>query len=59
MQRLVGAEQRQLRGRMIRLVRAVLGMDRRARYRLHVNHLEPDLLRGLKTSGNQAIKKPA
>src|ERR1700704_1971596 len=43
---------------MIRLVRALLGMDRRAWYRLHIDHLHTDLLgRFLETTGNQAIKK--
>jgi hypothetical protein len=34
-------------------------MDRGARDRLYVYHLEPDLLRRFETFGNQAIKKPA
>ena len=57
MQRLIGAEQRQPRGRMIRLVRALLGVDRRARYRLHVYHLEPDLLRKLRDTRKSGHKK--
>ena len=59
-QRLVHAEQRQLRTRMIRLVRPLLGMDRRTWYRLHVYHFDTDLLRRSSTNhhGNQAIKKP-
>ena len=44
-QRLVRAEHGQLRTRMVRLVRALLGMDRGAWYRLHVYHLDTDLLR--------------
>ena len=39
LQRLVHAELRELRTRMIRLMGPILGMDRRARYRLHVCHL--------------------
>ena len=58
-QRLIGAEQRDLRGRMIGLMGAILGMNRRARYRLHVHHLGTDLLRRLSRPRNQAIKNPA
>ena len=58
-QRLVHAERRHQRGRMVRLMRALLRMDRRAGYRLHVYHLGTELFwRPLKTPGNQAIKKP-
>ncbi len=37
-QRLVGAEQRDQRTRMVRLLRPLGGADRRARYRLHLCH---------------------
>ena len=60
LQRLVGAERRHQRTRMVRLVRALLGVDRRTWYRLHVYHLDTDLLGRLReTTGNQAIKNPA
>ena len=45
LQRLVGAERRHQRTRMIGLVRPLLGMDRRTWYRLYVYHLDTDLLR--------------
>ncbi len=41
-QRLIGAERRHQRTRMVGLVRTFLGMDRRAWYRLHVCHLGTD-----------------
>ena len=44
-QRLVGAEQRDLRTRMVRLLRPLFGVDRRTGYRLHVYHFDTDLLR--------------
>ena len=44
LQRLVDAELRDQRSRMIRLLGSILGLDRRARYRLHVYHLGTDLL---------------
>jgi len=59
MQRLVGAEQLQPRGRMVRLMRALFGVDRGARDRLYVYHLEPDLLRRLKNHRKTGHKKPA
>ena len=43
---------------MIRLVGAILAMDRRTGYRLHVCHLGTDLLAEVLTDRNQAIKKP-
>ena len=44
-QRLIRAEQRQQRTRMVRLVRPLVGMDRRTWYRLHACHLDTDPLR--------------
>ena len=38
LQRLLRAERRQQRTRIIRLMRAILRMNRRARYRLHLDH---------------------
>ena len=60
-QRLVGAEQRDQRTRMIRLLRPLVGMDRGTGYRLYVYHLDTDLLgRSFENHhGNQAIKNPA
>jgi hypothetical protein len=39
-------------------VRTLLGMDRRAWYRLHVCHLGTGLLAEVFSNRNQAIKKP-
>ena len=60
-QRLVDAEQCQLRTRMVRLVRPLLGMDRRTWYRLHVYHFDYRPPSGGPTNhhGNQAKKNPA
>jgi hypothetical protein len=43
---------------MVRLMRAILGMDRRACYRLHVCHRGTELFRGFAPPKKQAIKKP-
>ena len=59
-QRPIYAERGHQRTRMIRLVRSLLGMDRRTWYRLHVYHLRyrpPEEVR--ETTGNQATKNPA
>jgi len=60
-QRLVHSEQRDLRTRMVGLLRPLVGMDRRTGYRLHIYHLDTDLLRWFSRNhhGNQAIKNPA
>jgi hypothetical protein len=48
---LVRAEQRHLRTRMVRFLRALLGMDRRTWHRLDVHHLDTDSSGGrLKTT---------
>src|SRR5712664_1943154 len=58
-QRLVHAEQRQQRTRMVRLMRALVGMDRRTWDRLHVYHLDTDLLRRFyKPPRKSGHKKP-
>ena len=44
LQRLVRAELRHLRSRMIGFMGAILAMDRRAGYRLHICHLGTGLL---------------
>src|ERR1700722_4910707 len=58
-QRLIGAKPGHQRTRMVRLMRALLGMKRRTRYRLHVHHFSTDfpgrLLRSSRKSGH---KKP-
>ena len=58
LQRLIAAEHRDLRGRMVRLLGSILGVSR-ARYRLHVYHPATGLLRGFENRGPQAIKNPA
>ena len=60
LQRLIGAEFGHQRTRMICLVRALLNMDRRTRYRTHLYHLDIDLLREFHSHPEiQAIKNPA
>ena len=61
LQRLVGAELRHQRSRMVRLMRAILRMDRRTWYRLHVRPSSAPTSSGRfsKPSGKQAIKNPA
>ena len=60
-QRLVRAEHRHLRTRMVRLLRPLVGMNSRTWYRLYFDHLVTYLLRRLSKNhhGNQAIKNPA
>ena len=58
LQRLVRAEHRDLRTRMIRLVRAILGMDRRTWYRLHVTILTPTSSGGFEHHRKSGHKKP-
>src|ERR1700737_879196 len=59
LQRLVHAEQRQQRTRMVRLMRALVGMDRRTWDRLHFYHLATDLLRGFREPPRKSgHKKP-
>ena len=60
LQWLVLAEPRQQRTRMVRLVGAIVGMDRRTWDRLHVYHLDTTLQEVSRNPhGNQAIKNPA
>ncbi len=60
LQRLVDAELRHQRTRMVRLMRAILGMDRGTCYRLHVRHPGTELFRRFpEPLKNQAIKNPA
>ena len=58
LQRLLDAELRHQRRRMIGLMGAILGVDRRAGYRMHICHLGTDLLAEA-PDRNQAIKNPA
>ena len=58
LQRLIDAERRHQRTRMVRLVRSFLGMDRRAWYRLHVCHLGTSLLGGGILEQKSGHKKP-
>ena len=57
---LIHTEQRELRSRMVCLVRALLVVDRWTWYRLHVYHFSTDSSGGPRNRhGNQAIKNPA
>ena len=57
-QRPIYAERGHQRTRMIRLVRSLLGMDRRTWYRLHVYHLHTDPPRGSRNHRKSGHKKP-
>ena len=59
LQRLIDAELRHRRGRMIGLMGAILAVDRRTGYRLHVCHFGDRPPCGGPTDRNQAIKNPA